>query len=1237
MRAPEKIAVAASLALATSLASQMGAPSVASAEEICPDCVQESTECDSLEEERDILEDPLQDSEGVGPWGEEGPSEDGSEEPELGDDVTNVPGSALDAGDEGDGLEGEGDVPSGDSVLVDDGIEGPGEAISASDDVKGEVANDSLPETPSNDFGVTQGDSQMSEASEAHDQAEEEKVTRPDGWYLDEEGFWRWSQANKDLSGWLVTEYLPGHSAGSGLQRYWLEDGRLVHFDEVFQATTDGVSEWFYATNQGYVSRGKLVAKRADGTYVYLSDNEGRLEDAGWLVTGKYDGGTLQRYWIDADARAAVVGQYSSEGGYGHVTGEQGHTVRGTATVQGRRYIADNDGRLTRNTWVVTGAFAGGNLERYWAGETGAFVVDTLVNAGGGYFAYATSSGAVVRGSHRVGNLVYLADNDGRLAHSGWVVTDVYGQGLQRYWIDPQKHAAVIGYSKAGYGHYTLETGYVLRGKYDTGRGLVYVADNDGRLAVSQAPGADGSGWLITGVYDGGALQRYWIDGKSGAARSGLFNAAASAHYGLAGQGYVLRSALTTSYGSVYADNDGVLKESGWLVTDAFGAGLQRYWFDDCRMVTHSLIDAKEAGWWAYARPEGYVVRGKYVAGDGRVYLANNDGKLENPGWLITGAYDGGGLQRYYIDGVTRAAKTGVFQVGPESYLGLSGRGYVLRGTTRLGDQYYRADNDGMLVLSFFSSVGTREGEAAASVVSTFVGDMPYLFLPSHADISKVSLGFRPFDGSESILISFGDSPFVEYESGVILDLGSLAKGANGARVVRFKTSAGARERTLSVMISANVGSMYLISDDPINEGRPFVDGSPDHSTKAKGTMLYVLPDGTVVYNGELTQIKGRGNTTWGNSAKKPYQIKLDKKADLLGLGDDEKAKTWVLLANANDATLVHNTLAYQLAQMLGLSETPQSAAIDLYYDGEYRGSYLLCEKVEINGGRVDIDKLEDAIEEANPGVDLGELPLSTGSNKYGNTFQYVEGMNSPEDISGGYLVEFDAAYYRTERCWFMTSVGAFVVKGPENLSYQQMRYISEFVQAAINATVSGEDASKYLDVDSCTAVWAVNEFSKNIDWSASSAYYYLPSSSDETLDHVLYAGPIWDFDASFGIRNDFPEASDPTGACFPNNHLPEVWFTKNPVVSDEADRVISQELASAVEWVLGDGGEESDYLTLDQMVAQVRESQHMNQVLWGLTSFGNCHDPRPTYEENVAYLRSWLESRLAWVRQYYK
>lgn len=1231
MKAPEKIALAASLVVASSLASQVTVPSVSFAEEIVSDSIEESTDLGAQGESAFSADIPIQ---GAGNC----PSEDGVSFP-IGDSGSEASGFggieeeilSDSANDVGPGMMDDAEALDDESFEEDLFSEESGAETPVLDDDQTEFAGEDCPDSITDDSTHVQDVVNSPEVQD--NQIADEKASREDGWYLDDDGFWRWSEGNQGLSGWLVTELLPGQSVSSGLQRYWLEDGRLTYFDRVFQATLDGVSEWFYATNQGYVSRGKLVVARADGTYVYLSDNEGRLEDAGWLVTERYDDGAMQRYWIDESAHAAIVGQYSDEGGFGHVTDEQGHTVRGAAVVQGKRYMADNDGRLTRSNWVVTGAFTGGSLQRYWAGEAGAFVVDSLIDAGNGWYAYATSSGAVVRGFHRVGNLVYLADNDGRLASSGWVVTDIYGQGLQRYWIDGQKHAAVIGYSRDGWGHYTLETGYVLRGKYDTGRGLVYIADNDGRLATSQAPGTDGSGWLITGAYDGGALQRYWIDGDTGAARSGLFNVGEAAYFGIAGQGYVLRGALRTEYGAVYADNNGVLKNNGWLVTDAFGAGLQRYWFDNYRVVTDALIDAEDAGWWAYARPEGYVVRGKYVANDGKVYLANNDGRLEDPGWRITGSYDSDGLQRYYIDEVTHAARTGLFQVGPESYLGLSGSGYVLRGTMLVGGQYYHADNDGMLVLSFSSSVGTGE-EVSASVVSTFVGNTPYLFLPSHADISNVSLSFDSFDGAESIMIAMGDGSFVEYKSGAVHDLSSLPRGANGSRVLRFKTSMGARERTLAVMISANVGSMYLISEDPINEGRPFVDGSPDHSAKAKGTMLYVLPDGTVVYNGELTQIKGRGNTTWGASAKKPYQIKLDKKTDLLGLGDDEKAKTWVLLANANDATLLHNTLAYQLAQMLGLSETPQTAAIDLYYDGEYRGSYLLCEKVEINGGRVDIEKLEDAIEEANPGVDLGELPLSTGINKYGNSFQYVVGVNSPDDISGGYLIEFDVAYYEGERCWFNTSLGAFVVKGPENLSYQQMLYISEFVQNAINETVSGGDASKLIDVDSCVAVWAINEFSKNIDWGASSAYYYLPSNSDEHLNHVLYAGPVWDFDASFGIRNEIPEASDPLGTCFPSAHLPQTWFTKNPEVSKEAARVLAEDLASAIEWVLGDN--EGEYRTLNELVTEIRESQRMNQVLWGLTSFDNCNPPKPTFEENVEFLRSWLEVRLAWVRGQY-
>ena len=64
------------------------------------------------------------------------------------------------------------------------------------------------------------------------------------------------------------------------------------------------------------------------------------------------------------------------------------------------------------------------------------------------------------------------------------------------------------------------------------------------------------------------------------------------------------------------------------------------------------------------------------------------------------------------------------------------------------------------------------------------------------------------------------------------------------------------------------------------NEGREFVDTNKANATT--GTMNMIRSDGTHLYEGELTQIKARGNSTFQYANKKSYQIKLAKKTDLL-------------------------------------------------------------------------------------------------------------------------------------------------------------------------------------------------------------------------------------------------------------------------------------------------------------------------------------------------------------------
>lgn len=333
-----------------------------------------------------------------------------------------------------------------------------------------------------------------------------------------------------------------------------------------------------------------------------------------------------------------------------------------------------------------------GSTQRYWV-EAGTLWRDGLKRACEGYWFYSLSTGRVLRGVYSDGNLVYLADNDGRLAggeDGGWVVSDNYGQGLQRYYIDGNEHSAVLGYSSEGWAHYTTSEGYVFRGVRKVGD-LVYLADNEGVLA-----GGEAGGWVVSDDY-GQGLQRYYIDSNEHAAKVG-YSCDGWAHY-TTESGYVLRGSLTKGALVYLANNDGLLAggaSGGWVVSSAYGQGLQRYWIDPAEHAAKLGYSAD--GWDHYTTSAGYVLRGVWDSGAGRVFLADNDGKLPSAtGWWVTSQYSGG-LQRYYIDSATHAAVSGFFTVDDERYFGRASAGYVLRGATAFADHVLLADNDGKMV-----------------------------------------------------------------------------------------------------------------------------------------------------------------------------------------------------------------------------------------------------------------------------------------------------------------------------------------------------------------------------------------------------------------------------------------------------------------------------------------------------------------------------------------------------------
>lgn len=366
--------------------------------------------------------------------------------------------------------------------------------------------------------------------------------------------------------GWNVTGYYTG-----GLQRYYIVD-EGVHAAKIGLDTGSGAGNWaHYTLKEGYVLRGKY---KQSASVTYVADNNGKLPTtSGWLVTDIYDGG-YQRYYISN--YGAKTGTFAVDGARYLGIENAGYVMRGYDSTH--LAFADNNGKLSANSWLVTNKFGQG-FQRYWMGSDGLAIRDALTNPSvAGYRAYARPEGYVVRGKYTSGKNIYLADNDGRLAADGWVVSAAYGDGLQRYYISSKTHSAVAGYSTEGYAHYTLPQGYVLRGAHQSGD-WVYLADNDGRMPTLSA-----AGWQVSSAY-GSGLQRYYLEKApdgAWAAKVG-YSASGFEHYTVEGVGYVLRNKdiYIQGHGWLQANNDGLLtaiksgvtaiieKYLGWAVSIA--------------------------------------------------------------------------------------------------------------------------------------------------------------------------------------------------------------------------------------------------------------------------------------------------------------------------------------------------------------------------------------------------------------------------------------------------------------------------------------------------------------------------------------------------------------------------------------------------------------------------------------------------------------------------------------------
>ena len=510
-----------------------------------------------------------------------------------------------------------------------------------------------------------------------------------------------------------------------------------------------------------------------------------------------------------------------------------------------------------------------------------------------------------------------------------------------------------------------------------------------------------------------------------------------------------------------------------------------------------------------------------------------------------------------------------------------------------------------------------------------------YLFLPASADLNKLAL---------SVDTQNCTNPTVELQGskgteklGKTVNVTKLADADDGIYTLTVLIN-GKAAGTVCVAQSENLSALYITSDDPSAQGRDFVDASKSNIATAQ--MLLVDKDGKAVYDGALTQLKARGNTTFTVAEKKSYQIKLDKKSDLVACG--EKVKTWTLLAGYNDATLLHDKLFKDLAASLGMPYTAASDWVDLYYDGVYRGTYLVSEKNAVNKTGVDITDMEDAYAGVNAGYG-SNMTTATAENQYGQTYRYTTGLTEPANITGGYLLELNGAQLSgtpepkyDEASGFMTARGsAMNVKSPEWCGKDAMAYISEYYQAFEDA-VYAQDADgnytgynaetgkyyyEYCDLTSLVQAYLLQSLSGNSDAFYSSLFFY------KDADGLMYAGPVWDMESTCGSGWNGYIGPDND---FINGRYLVTALLKIPGFRAAVSNYYHDTFLAQAQQLVGDDGK------VMTGAARLSASAAMNYRQWPLIRVGNPNQSShfwpagTTYADTVADMNDWLTARIA-------
>ncbi len=289
--------------------------------------------------------------------------------------------------------------------------------------------------------------------------------------------------------------------------------------------------------------------------------------------------------------------------------------------------------------------------------------------------------------------------------------------------------------------------------------------------------------------------------------------------------------------------------------------------------------------------------------------------------------------------------------------------------------------------------------------------------------------------------------------------------------------------------------------------------------------------------------IRVRGNST-AAAPKKPYRLKFDEKQEMLGLSGGRAYRSWCLMADYYDGSMLRTFGTFKFAKALleNVYFSADCTHVEVYLNGVYQGVYLLCDQTQINKGRVDIPEMP----EGDTSLEHGYLLIGQGgrSDEPESLVVYpgitVRDRNGDTMRFGGMNFALSGSGYTEEQKEYVSDYVSGVFKVVAHAVYDNEYYSLSrggmlvrkrgFEWAKTEEEKQIETISAVFNIESAVSMCILDELAKNLD--AMTFNMYVDLSPDG--DGVLTLAAPWDFD--FSMANTHYDSTHSTSGFYATN-----------------------------------------------------------------------------------------------------